>query len=79
MKSIPQGISIIYFNGENKNIYAELPQDREQAKRLSKRLSTVWLAHFLPLFPALLIISDFGFYIALIFFGKLIIFHWLSI
>lgn len=38
MKSIPQGISIIYFNDESKNIYAELPQDREQAKRLSKRI-----------------------------------------
>lgn len=61
MKSIPQGISIIYFNGESKNIYAELPQDREQAKRLSKRLSTVWLAHFFASFPGAS--YNFGFWL----------------
>ena len=37
-KSIPTGISIIYFNAESKNIYADLPPDKEQAKRLSKRI-----------------------------------------
>ena len=61
MKSIPQGISIIYFNGESKNIYAELPQDREQAKRLSKRLSTVWLAHFFASFSGAS--YNFGFWL----------------
>ena len=35
-KTMPQGISIIYFNDNSKNIYAELPPDKEQAKRLSK-------------------------------------------
>lgn len=35
-KKIPQGISVIYFNDKEKNIYAELPPDKEQAKRLSK-------------------------------------------
>ena len=38
MKSIPQGISIIYFNDESKNIYADMPPNKEQAKRLSKRI-----------------------------------------
>lgn len=37
-KYIPQGISIIYFNEESKNIYADLPPNKEQAKRLSKRI-----------------------------------------
>ena len=37
-KQIPLGISVIYFNDENKNIYAELPPDKEQAKKLSKRI-----------------------------------------
>ena len=37
-KSIPTGISIIYFNAESKNIYADLPPNKEQAKRLSKRI-----------------------------------------
>ena len=36
--NIPLGISIIYFNDKSKNIYAKLPPDREQAKRLSKRI-----------------------------------------
>ncbi|MDE7329096.1 MAG: hypothetical protein K2N57_05060 [Clostridia bacterium] len=35
-KTIPLGISIIYFNDKSKNIYAKLPPDKEQAKRLSK-------------------------------------------
>lgn len=37
-KTIPLGISIIYFNDESKNTYAKLPPDKEQAKRLSKRI-----------------------------------------
>ena len=37
-KKIPLGISVIYFNDENKNVYAELPPDKEQAKKLSKRI-----------------------------------------
>ena len=37
-KTMPLGISVIYFNDKNKNIYAELPPDKEQAKRLSKRI-----------------------------------------
>ena len=37
-KTIPLGITIIYFNDQSKNIYAKLPPDREQAKRLSKRI-----------------------------------------
>ena len=37
-KKIPLGISVIYFNEQSKNIYAELPPDKEQAKRLSKRI-----------------------------------------
>ena len=36
--SLSLGISVIYFNDESKNIYAKLPPDREQAKRLSKRI-----------------------------------------
>lgn len=37
-KYIPQGISVIYFNEGNKNIYSDLPLTKEQAKRLSKRI-----------------------------------------
>ncbi len=37
-KQIPLGISVIYFNDKSKNIYAKLPLDKEQAKRLSKRI-----------------------------------------
>ncbi len=36
--NIPLGISVIYFDDKNKNIYAKLPPDKEQAKRLSKRI-----------------------------------------
>ncbi len=36
--NMPLGISVIYFNDNSKNIYAKLPPDREQAKRLSKRI-----------------------------------------
>lgn len=35
---MPLGISVIYFNDNSKNIYAKLPPDREQAKRLSTRI-----------------------------------------
>lgn len=38
MKSLPLGISIIYFDYKKKNIYADLPPNKEQAKRLSKRI-----------------------------------------
>ena len=37
-KTMPQGISVIYFNDESKNIYADLPPNKGQAKRLSKRI-----------------------------------------
>ena len=35
---MPLGISVIYFNDKSKNIYAKVPPDREQAKKLSKRI-----------------------------------------
>lgn len=35
-KTMPLGITVIYFNDQSKNIYAELPPDKEQAKRLSR-------------------------------------------
>ena len=38
MKNQPIGISVIYFTDESKNIYADLPIDKEQAKMLSKRI-----------------------------------------
>ncbi len=38
MGKIPNGLTVIYFNDKEKNIYAELPPDNEQAKRLSKRI-----------------------------------------
>ena len=37
-KTMPLGITIIYFNDQSKNIYAELPPDKKQAKRRSKRI-----------------------------------------
>ncbi len=37
-KTMPLEISVINFNDKNKNIYAELPPDKEQAKKLSKRI-----------------------------------------
>ena len=36
--NMPHGISDIYFYNESKNIYATLPPNKEQAKRLSKRI-----------------------------------------
>lgn len=36
--NLPLGITIIYFDDQSKNIYAKLPPDKEQAKRLSKRI-----------------------------------------
>lgn len=38
MNKIPSGLTIVYFNDKEKNIYAELPPDSEQAKWLSKRI-----------------------------------------
>ena len=36
MSNIPNGLTVIYFNDKDKNIYAELPSDNEQAKKLSR-------------------------------------------
>ena len=36
MNKIPNGLTVIYFDDKDKNIYAELPPDNEQAKRLSR-------------------------------------------
>lgn len=36
--SLPLGISVIYFDDKSKNIYAAMPTDKEQAKRLAKRI-----------------------------------------
>ena len=36
MNKIPNGLTVIYFNDKDKNIYAKLPPDNEQAKRLSR-------------------------------------------
>ena len=36
MSKIPNGLTVIYFNDKEKNIYAELPPNNEQAKKLSK-------------------------------------------
>ena len=36
MSDIPNGLTIIYFDDKDKNIYAELPSDTEQAKKLSR-------------------------------------------
>ena len=36
MNNIPNGLTVIYFDDKDKNIYAELPPDNEQAKKLSK-------------------------------------------
>ena len=35
--NIPLGISVIYFDDKSKKIYAKLPADKEQAKKLSRR------------------------------------------
>ena len=45
---MPQGISIIYFNDESKNIYAKLPPNNEQAKRLAKRIYKHAMTAFTP-------------------------------
>lgn len=47
-KMMPQGISIIYFNDESKNIYAKLPPNNEQAKRLAKRIYKHAMTAFTP-------------------------------
>ena len=36
MNKILSGLTVIYFNDNDKNIYAEFPPDNEQAKKLSK-------------------------------------------
>lgn len=36
--NISTGLSVIYFNNDSKNIYAQLPTDKEYAKRLSRRV-----------------------------------------
>ena len=36
MSKIPNGLTVIYFDDKDKNIYAELPPDKEQAKKLSR-------------------------------------------
>ncbi len=36
MSKIPNGLTVIYFDDKEKNIYAKLPPDSEQAKKLSK-------------------------------------------
>ena len=38
MEKILNGLSVIYFTNKKKNKYAKLPLDKEQAKRLSKRI-----------------------------------------
>ncbi len=38
MNKIPNGITVIYFDDKEKNVYAKLPPDKEQAKKLSKRI-----------------------------------------
>ena len=35
--AMPLGITVIYFDDKSKNIYADMPPNKEQAKRLSKR------------------------------------------
>lgn len=37
-KKIPKGISVVHFDDESKTVHAELPPDKEQAKRLSRRI-----------------------------------------
>ena len=37
-KALLLGISVIYFYDESKNIYADLPPNKEQAKRLAGRM-----------------------------------------
>jgi hypothetical protein len=36
LNKIPSGLTVIYFDDKDKNIYAELPPDKEQAKKLSR-------------------------------------------
>jgi len=37
-KNIPKGISVINFEDESKTIHADLPPDKAQAKRPSRRI-----------------------------------------
>ena len=36
MSDIPNGLTIIFFDDKDKNIYAELPPDKEEAEKLSR-------------------------------------------
>ena len=36
MNKIPNGIAVIYFDDKEKNVYAKLPPDKEQAKKAVK-------------------------------------------
>ena len=36
MNKIPSGLTVIYFDDKDKNIYAKLPPDQDQAKKLSR-------------------------------------------
>lgn len=36
MSNISNGLTVIYFDDKDKNIYAELPPDKEQAKKPSR-------------------------------------------
>lgn len=36
MSDIPNDLTIIFFDDKDKNIYAKLPPDKEQAKKLSR-------------------------------------------
>ena len=48
MSKIPNALTVIYFDDKDKNIYAELPPDIEQAKRLSKRIYKSEWQPYLP-------------------------------
>jgi len=37
-KPIPEGISVIHFDDKDKNIHATIAPDKDQAKKLSKRI-----------------------------------------
>ena len=38
MRTMPQGVSVVYFNEPHKTIHATLPLDKEIAKKLAKRI-----------------------------------------
>ena len=37
-RKIPDGISIVYFNEPEKTIHANLPPDKDQEKKVAKRI-----------------------------------------